>query len=62
MNINILKSGQKNNFIIFTISKFKKFTTRTNVTWHDAYYQQHDDILKIKSIFSPQMSYPNTKK
>jgi hypothetical protein len=33
----------------------------TNVTWHDAYYQQHDEILKIKSIFNYQMPYPNTK-
>jgi hypothetical protein len=30
-----------------------------NVTWHDAYCQQHDDILKIKSIFKYQMPYPN---
>ncbi len=33
-----------------------------NVTWHDAYCQQHDDILKIKSIFNYQMPYPNIKK
>ncbi len=33
-----------------------------NVTWHDAYCQQHDDILKIKSIFNCQMPYPNIEK
>jgi hypothetical protein len=33
----------------------------TNVTWHDAYCQQHDDISKIKYIFNYQMSYPNMK-
>jgi hypothetical protein len=33
----------------------------TNVTWHDAYCQQHDDISKIKSSFDYQMPYPNTK-
>ncbi len=32
-----------------------------NVTWHDAYCQQHDDISKIKYIFNYQMPYPNTK-
>jgi hypothetical protein len=32
-----------------------------NVTWYDAYYQQHDEILKIKSIFNYQMSCPNIK-
>jgi hypothetical protein len=31
----------------------------TNVTWHDADCQQHDDILKMKSIFNYQMPYPN---
>jgi len=34
----------------------------TNVTWIDAYCQQHDDILKIKFIFNYQIPYPNTKK
>jgi len=33
-----------------------------NVTWHDAYCQQHDDISKIKFLFNYQMSYLNTKK
>jgi len=33
----------------------------TNVTWHDAYCQQGDDISKIKYIFNYQMPYPNTK-
>ncbi len=33
----------------------------TNVTWHDAYHQQHDEILKIKSIFNHQMPYLNIK-
>ncbi len=32
-----------------------------NVTWYNAYYQQHDEILKIKFIFNYQMSYPNIK-
>ncbi len=31
------------------------------MTWYDAYYQQHDEIFKIKSIFNYQMSYPNIK-
>jgi hypothetical protein len=32
-----------------------------NVTYHDAYCQQHDDISKIKYIFNCQMPYPNIK-
>jgi hypothetical protein len=32
-----------------------------NVTWYDAYCQQHDEIFKIKYIFNYQMLYPNTK-
>ncbi len=52
---------KRTKFIIFTILKFKKLTIKINVTWHDAYCQQHDDISKIKSIFNYQMPYPNTK-
>ncbi len=33
----------------------------TNVIWHDAYCQQHDEISKIKSNFNYQMPCPNTK-
>jgi hypothetical protein len=33
----------------------------TNVTWHDAYCPQHDEIYKIKFILNYQMPYPNTK-
>jgi hypothetical protein len=33
-----------------------------NVTWHDSYCQQHDENSNIKTIFSYQISYPNTKK
>jgi hypothetical protein len=33
----------------------------TNVTWHDAYCQQRDDISKIKYIFNYQMPYLNIK-
>ncbi len=33
-----------------------------NVTWHDAYCQQHDEIYKIKYIFNYQMPYPNAQK
>ncbi len=33
----------------------------TNVIWYDAYYQKHDEIFEIKSIFNYQMPYPNTK-
>ncbi len=32
-----------------------------NVTWHDAYCQQHDEIYEIKFIFNYQISYPNMK-
>jgi hypothetical protein len=31
----------------------------TNVTWHDAYCQQHDEISKIKFIFNYEMPYLN---
>jgi hypothetical protein len=31
----------------------------TNVTWHDAYCQQHDEYFLIKFIFNYQISYPN---
>jgi hypothetical protein len=34
----------------------------TNVTWHDAYCQQHDEISKIKPIFNHQVPYPNIEK
>jgi len=44
----------------FRISK--NLQLGTNVTWHDAYYQQHDEFLKIESIFNYQMPYRNTKK
>ncbi len=33
----------------------------TNVTWHDAYRQKHDENFKIESIFNYQMPYWNTK-
>ncbi len=39
----------------------KNLQLGTNVTWHDAYCQQHDEIFKIKFIFNYQMSYPDTK-
>ncbi len=39
----------------------KNSQLRTNVIWHDSYYQLHDEISKIKSIFNYQMPYPNTK-
>ncbi len=44
----------------FHNSKNSQF--RTNITGHDAYFQQHDEISKIKSNFNYQMPYPNTKK
>ncbi len=37
----------------------KKSQFGTNVTLHDVYCQQHDGILKIKSIFNYKMLYPN---
>jgi hypothetical protein len=40
----------------------KNSQLKTNVTWRDAYCQQHDEIFKIKSIFNYQMPYPNAQK
>ncbi len=37
----------------------KNLQLKINVTWHDAYRQQHDEISKIKYIFNHQMPYPN---
>ncbi len=48
-------------FIVCTILKFRS-QLGINVTWHDAYCQQHDDTLKMKFIFNYQMPYPNIKK
>ncbi len=44
----------------FETSKSSQFGT--NVTWHDAYCQQHDEISKIKFIFNYQMPNPNIEK
>jgi hypothetical protein len=57
--IKILKIDQFIIIIIFTISNFKISQFRPNVMWHDAYCQQHNEILKIKFIFNYQMLYPN---
>jgi hypothetical protein len=32
------------------------------MAWSTYYYQQHDEIYKMKFIFNYQMAYPNTKK
>ncbi len=47
----------KNTYILSLRNKLTKL--HINVTWHDAYCQQHDEISKIKFIFNCQMSYSN---
>ncbi len=62
INRKILRIGWIFKILYSSFRISKNLQLGTNVTWHDAYYQQHDEFLKIESIFNYQMPYRNTKK
>ncbi len=56
-----MRIGQENNFYYIHHLNFRNLQLGANVTWHDAYCPQHDEISKMKFIFYYQMPYRNTK-
>jgi hypothetical protein len=49
---NIENWSKKQLLLYSPLQNSKNFQLGTNVAWYYAYCQQHDDILKIKSIFN----------